>query len=159
VAVLQDGKLLAVGPINEVFSSIDLQETMGVHQIGAVIDARVAAHEPEFGLTRLAFNRRALYVPLQRLDVGAPLRIQILARDVALALGPLTVPTSVLNILEGTVVAIRDGHPARAEITLDVGYPLVASITRKSAVNLGLRPGQRVYAHIKAVALHDDFSE
>jgi molybdate transport system ATP-binding protein len=158
VAVLQDGKLLAVGPINEVFSSIDLQNALHVHQIGAVIDARVAGHEPEFGLTRLTCNRQSLYVPLQPLDPGESLRVQILARDVALALGPPTAPTSALNILAATVVEIRDGHHASVEIRLDVGCPLVASITRKSAANLGLRPGQRVYAHIKAVALHDDFT-
>jgi molybdate transport system ATP-binding protein len=158
-AVLRGGQLVAVGPTTEVFSSVDLQKTMGAQRVGAVIDARVAEHEPEFGLTRLEFNGRSLYVPLQPLNAGDPLRVQIFSRDVALVLGPPTVPTSVLNILEATVIDVRDGHHASVEITLDAGSPLVASITRKSAVTLALRPGQRVYAHIKAVALHDGFTD
>jgi len=32
----------------------------------------------------------------------------------------------------------------------------MTSITRKSVANLGLKPGQRVFAHIKAVALNEE---
>jgi hypothetical protein len=32
----------------------------------------------------------------------------------------------------------------------------MASITRKSLITLGLKPGQRVFAHIKAVALNEE---
>jgi molybdate transport system ATP-binding protein len=42
---------------------------------------------------------------------------------------------------------------------LDIGAPLVASITRKSLANLGLKQNQRVFAHIKAVALNEELSE
>jgi len=86
-------------------------------------------------------------------------RVHILARDVALVLGPPSVSTSVLNILEATVTGIRDGHRSQVEVILDVGAPLVAHITRKSLVNLDLKPGQRVYAHIKAVALDETFAD
>ena len=45
------------------------------------------------------------------------------------------------------------------DVLLDIGAPLIASITRKSLVNLGLKPGQRVFAHIKAVALNEELKE
>ena len=45
------------------------------------------------------------------------------------------------------------------DVLLDIGAPLVASITRKSLANLGLKPGQRVFAHIKAVALNEELAE
>jgi molybdopterin-binding protein len=44
-----------------------------------------------------------------------------------------------------------DGRLARVE--LDCGFPLVSAITSKSAGELGLKPGDRVWAVIKATAV------
>jgi len=74
VAILQDGKLVTMGPITEVFSRMDLHRRLGSQLIGAVINAKVAAHEQEFGLTRLEFNGQSFHVPLQSLKVGEHLR-------------------------------------------------------------------------------------
>jgi molybdate transport system ATP-binding protein len=159
VVLLREGRVVTVGTLNEVFSSTDLSEISGVHQFGAVLETRVAGHEPEFGLTRLALNHQSLYVPLQVLDIGAPMRVHIHPRDVALALGPPATPTSVLNVLEATVVEIRDGPHGLVDIVLDVGAVLIARITRKSLVTLNLKPGQRVWASIKAVALNEEIRD
>jgi molybdate transport system ATP-binding protein len=159
VAFLQRGKIVALGPLNEVFSRLDLHRTLGPHPVGAVIDATVAAHEPEFSLTRLEFKGRSLYVPLQSLDVGEPMRAHILSSDVSLVLGSESVTTSALNILDATVVEIKETDESTVDVLLDIGCPLVASITRKSLSNLGLKPGQRLSAHIKAVALIEEMSD
>jgi molybdate transport system ATP-binding protein len=45
------------------------------------------------------------------------------------------------------------------DVLLDIGAPLVASITRKSLISLGLKPGDRVFAHVKAVALNEELME
>jgi molybdate transport system ATP-binding protein len=159
VVLLREGRVATVGTLNEVFSSPEIVELSGAHQLGAVIETRVAGHEPEFGLTRLALNHQALYVPLQTLDIGAPLRVHIHSRDVALALAAPAAPISVLNVLEAAVMDIRDDHHAAVDITLDVGDLLIARITRKSLLALNLKPGQRVWAYIKAVALHDEIRD
>ena len=159
VAFLQHGKIVALGPLSEVFSRLDLHRTLGPHPIGAVIDATVAAHEPEFNLTRLKFNGQSLYVPLRSLDVGALLRIHILSSDVSLVLAPDSASTSVLNKLEATVVEIKEADSSTVDILLDIGCPLVASITRKSLSNLDVKPGQRLSAHIKAVALVEELTD
>jgi molybdate transport system ATP-binding protein len=159
VALLQDGKLVTTGPVGEVFSRLDLHRNLGPHLIGAVIDTLVAAHEPEFGLTRLEFKGQSLYVPLQSRRVGEPLRVHILSSDVTLVLNPSTSLTSALNILEATVFEIREVDQSSVDIQLDVGCPLVASITKKSLTNLKLKPGHRLYAQIKAVALIDDLTD
>ena len=159
VLVLKAGRLLTSGSLTEVFSSLDLRGLRGPYSIGAVIEANIAEHEPEFGLTRLEFKTQSLHVPLQPLGIGEPLRIHILSSDVSLALAPVTVPTSVLNVLEATVIEIREVDQATVDVKLDVGAPLVASITRKSLVKLALKPGQRVYAHIKSVALSEELSD
>ena len=159
VALLQAGKIVALGPLSEVFSRLDLHRTLGPHPIGAVIDATVAAHEPDFSLTRLEFKGQSLYVPLQSLDVGQPLRTHILSSDVSLVLGPASVSTSALNTLLATVVEIKEADQSTVDVLLDIGCPLVASITRKSLSNLGLKPGQRLSAHIKAVALIEELTD
>ena len=159
VVFLRDGKVLATGPLNEVFSRLDLHRYLGPRLIGAVIDTQVAAHEHEFGLTRLEFHGHPLYVPVQAMDIGEPLRVHILSSDVSLTVGSSDYHTSALNILPATVMEIRVVDQSTVDVRLDIGCPLVASITRKSAIALDLKPGQRLYAHIKSVALAEDVTD
>ena len=127
--------------------------------MGAILDARVASHEAQYGLTQLEFNSQFLFVPIQSVAVGQVVRVHILSSDVSLVLEKTTAPTSVLNILEATIVEIREMDQASVDVLLDVGAPLVASITRKSLISLGLKPGDRVFAHVKAVALNEELME
>ena len=159
VVLLLDGKVVATGPLHDVFSRLDLHRYLGPRLIGAVIDAAVAEHEHQFGLTRLVFAGQSLYVPLHALDIGASLRVHILSSDVSLAVGQAGHQTSALNILPATVMEIAEVDQSTVDIRLDIGCPLVASITRKSAVTLGLKLGQRLYAHIKSVALAEDVTD
>lgn len=161
LVILNGGKVVAAGPINEVLSRLDLRESIGHEMVGAVIDTRVAAHETAFALTRLEFMGKSLYVPYQAREVGEPLRVHILSKDVSIVLGTPGLQTSVLNIIEAHVECIGEaaaGSPS-VEVRLNIGCPLLASITRKSLSNLGLQPGQRVYAQIKALALSDDLRD
>jgi molybdate transport system ATP-binding protein len=64
-----------------------------------------------------------------------------------------------LNILEATIVEIQEIDQTSVDVLLDIGAPLVASITRKSLISLGLKPGDRVFAHVKAVALNEELME
>lgn len=159
VAFLQAGRLKAVGPISEVFGSLDLHKNVGRRSLGAVIDAEVAEHEPSYGLTRLAFAGGALYVPLQTLDVGEPLRVHVLSTDVTLLRCASALATSALNMLDAQVVEVKEVDQAMVDIRLDVGCPLVASVTRKSLSTMDIRPGQRLCAHIKAVALVEELTD
>ncbi|HJR76469.1 MAG TPA: molybdenum ABC transporter ATP-binding protein [Nitrospiraceae bacterium] len=159
VVFLRGGKSVATGSLSDVFSRLDLHRYLGPQLIGAVIDTVVAEHEREFGLTRLEFHGHSLYVPVQTLEIGDPLRVHILSSDVSLSVGPAAHPSSALNILPATVMELTEADQSTVDVRLDVGCPLVASITRKSAVTLGLKPGQRLHAHIKSVALAEDMLE
>jgi molybdate transport system ATP-binding protein len=159
VVFLRDGKTVATGPLNEVFSRLDLHRHLGPRLIGAVLDTTVAGHEHEFGLTRLKFYEHALYVPIQTMAVGEPLRVHVLSSDVSLSLGLSDHPTSALNVLPATVIQLTEVDQSTMDVRLDIGCPLVASITKKSAVALNLKPGQRLHAHIKSVALAEDMIE
>ena len=159
VVLLKQGKLVGAGALNEVLTSLEFRGSFGSPRVGAVLDASVASHEPQYGLTQLAFKGQLLFVPLQPVAVGQPVRVHILSSDVSLVLGRTNSPTSVLNILEATIIEIREMDQSSVDVLLDIGAPLIASITRKSLANLGLKPGDRVFAHIKAVALNEELTE
>jgi molybdate transport system ATP-binding protein len=80
--------------------------------------------------------------------------VRILARDVSIALQPVS-GTSIQNCLPATVEQMAvDHHPALSLLRLRVGpSPFLARLTQRSAVGLGLAPGMSVWVQIKAVAL------
>jgi molybdate transport system ATP-binding protein len=86
--------------------------------------------------------------------LGQTIRVRILARDVSIALQPVT-GTSIQNCLAAMVDQLAsDYHPALALVRLNVGQsPVLARLTQRSAVGLGLAPGMPVWVQIKAVAL------
>ncbi len=141
VVMLAEGKVARSGPV------------AGLLQGGSVIDTRVAAHELDWGLTRLEFAGGVIYASDVDALVGERVRVRVQARDVSLA---LRAPgdASFLNVLAGTVASISDDRGASVEVRLDVrGTPLAARITRKSVQALGLAPGRRVHALVKSVAI------
>ena len=86
------------------------------------------------------------------------MRIRVRARDVALALSAPT-DLSIRNIIAAEVMAVELEEGAFAEVLLSAaGQHLRARITRKSAVELGLAPGRRVFALIKSIAVEADRS-
>jgi molybdate transport system ATP-binding protein len=161
IALMKAGKLVACGPLQDIFGRMDLRGCLPHQEVGAILDTKVVAHEPEFGLTQVGFSGRTLLVPKQNFSLGAPLRIHILSRDVSLAAGVSSTPTSVLNVLEGTVLEIGDNTEGQhsVDVKIDIGCPLLASITKKSLAHLNLRVGQQVFAHVKAVALSHEYDE
>ena len=152
VVILSDGKAIAVGDVDEVMGRLDLRPQTGRYEAGAVIDTVVAGHDTEYGLTTLRFDGGELTVPNVEALVGERVRVRIRARDVALAL-TRPVGLSVINVLPGTLVAIADPGGPIVEIRLRVGAAsLVARITKRSRVDLGLAEGQQIYALVKAVS-------
>jgi molybdate transport system regulatory protein len=75
----------------------------------------------------------------------------IQASDIILAAGAEAPRTSARNALSGVVAAVDEGA-VNSEVVVDLaeGKTLVATITRRSALNLELRAGAPVIALIKA---------
>ena len=152
LVLLDQGKVVASGPLNAVLSRIDLPATFA-DDAGVVIEATVAAHEAD-DLMRLEFAGGHIFVARRQEPVGTLLRCRIHARDVSLALEP-QVNTSILNCVNATVVDLAPTDtPGQVLVRLDVvGHPLLARITRRSATRLDIRPGLALRAQIKSVAL------
>ena len=153
LVLVADGLTVAAGPLTEIMGRVDLEPYLGRFQSGAVIEARVARHDETDGLTTLAFDGGEFVVPVVDSLPGEPVKIRVRARDVALALAP-PADTSFLNILEGRVTAISDRPGPLVDVTLSVGTATIVSrLSRRSSERLGLAPGMKAYALVKAVAL------
>ena len=134
-------------------SRLDLRPLTGRWEAGAVLDARVVLHDAVFDLTELAVPGGSLQVPRLDLPIGAPLRVRLRARDVAVALGRPN-GISIRNALTGRIVELKSEEGPFAELRIDLGGAFVlARLTRLAVAELGLEPGQEVQALIKSVAL------
>lgn len=161
VLLMRAGEIVAAGALAEVFVRSELRADLAASHVGTVLDTTVTEHEPEFGLTRVDFRGHALEVPHRSVEPGGALRIHVQPRDVTLQLGEPASRSSALNVLPGIVLEIREdaADAWSAEVVLDVGCPVLVQVTRKSVATLGLRPGVRVWAHVKAAALSDELLE
>jgi molybdate transport system ATP-binding protein len=151
IVVLSNGRVTASGAASAILRDTGLFLQPGASEAGALIEARVLRHEDAFSLTILETRAGTLTVPGLDEAPGTGLRVRLRARDIILS---LTRPEglSALNVLPGTIMSIGEGQGASLDVALDCGDGLVASVTRKSAQELGLRPGLQVHAIIKSIA-------
>ncbi len=153
LVVIAEGRLVASGPVADLLGRPEGQAHEGRYDAGAVIEARVARHDERFELSVLEFDGGELVVPNIDALPGEPVRARIRSRDVSLALErPRGV--SIQNIFECSVLSLGGEFGAIVDVQLRVGAThLVARITRKSAAELALAPGARVFAMVKAVSI------
>ena len=151
--LLDNGLLLAEGPVNELLTRHDLP-LAHLDEACAIIPGEVSAHDDTYHLTQIAVSGGAATVSRQQLDIGHAVRVRVQAKDVSLALEPPR-HSSISNIWP---VIINDmcptNDPARLLITLDMnGERLLSQITARSAHLLQLEIGKQVFAQVKSVAL------
>lgn len=159
LVVLDNGRVVANGPLGETLARVDLPIRLG-EDAGVVIDAVVAELDPPWHLASVAFPGGRLWLRDNGMAPGRKVRVRILARDVSLAREPQA-QSSIQNTLAATITALSDDtHPALTLVRLELGTsgaadrsPVLARITRRAAATLELRPGLRIWAQIKAVAL------
>ncbi len=152
LVVMTDGAVVARGPVDEVTSRLDLRPLTGRWDAGAVLSTKVAEQDHQDGLTRLSFHGGDLWLPRVDLAIGSPLRIRVRARDVSIALSPPG-DVSVLNVFPGDVVQVGEDDGPQVDVLIDIGSPIWARITKRSQRELGIAPGRKVHAMIKAMAV------
>lgn len=152
LVLMEAGKVQASGTLSETLGRLDLPLSQE-REASSVWYAIVAEHETEFHLTRVAFDGGSLSLPAIDVKLGTPLRVQIHARDVSIVLETPRA-TSILNVLPAMIVGISDGENGQSIVRLNVGsQPLLAHITRKSALVLNLKIGKVVFVQIKGTSI------
>ena len=154
--LLNQGKITAQGPLLELCSRLDLSLS---HEENAasIIRAQVHHHDKQYQLTELLIDQQH---PLQLTKISANLgdtvSVRIPARDVSITLQQPE-QTSILNIIPATIDEIEQSSAAHTLVRLKVAEQfLLVRLTHKSVERLQLKPGQKVYAQIKSVALLSD---
>lgn len=148
VLMLDAGRITRIGPAAEVLA--DPTAAGPGREAGAVIEAQVIRHHDD-GVTELAAGGLPLFLPTIGAAPGARLRLRIAAPDVMLARGRPT-EISALNILPGTVESLTEqGGQVLVRLSTPAG-PVLSRITRRSAAQLGVAPGEALTAVVKSVS-------
>jgi molybdopterin-binding protein len=151
VAVLMNGRIAQLDETARVFhepASEDVARFIGVETLvtGTVLarDAGVTVVEVAGRKLQLAADAR----------VGDRVRLGLRPEDVTLLLAGETASlSSARNYLPGMIVRVMPSTPA-VRVVVDVGFPLVATVTARSVTELGLTEGGRIVAAFKASAVH-----
>ena len=153
LVLMDEGRILAQGPLQEMLTRLDLPMTPG-HDRETVVEGVIAALDAEWQLARVDFAGGSLWTRDPGIAVGTAVRVGILASDVSLAL-ERPAHTSIQNLLPAEVEGIAaDTHPSQVRLRLKTGEcRILATLTRRAVASLGIKPGMRLWAQIKSVAL------
>lgn len=153
LVVLNQGKLAAQGPLNEVITQLELPAELEPNR-GVVLHCNIAQINEDWGLVNVKFKSGMLRVTKALNDkVGDGVRVRVLARDVSVALSDHR-DSSILNRLQATVTEIAKDGSAMALIKLQIGeVSLLSQLSNRSVAELKLQVGSVVWAQIKSVAV------
>ena len=153
LVLMDDGRVAAAGPLEQLMADPALRPLTGRYEAGAVVTAIVASHDAAYGVSRLSFDGGTLLVGKADLPVGAKVRVRIHARDIAIAIEPPE-RVSIRNVLPVVVTAVTPADPFLVDVVLSCGgTTLWGQITALAQAQLGLVPGMRVHALIKALTI------
>lgn len=153
VVLMAHGRVEASGSLENVLPLLWERNGFCDHW-GTVISGALAQHFPEEGVSELRFKGGSLWMPLQRIPKGSNVRCRIFPSDVSLS-KDRPVKCSILNVMPVRVISVLEHTDiAQVIVRLDLnGILLTSSVTRKSARDLALCPGQTLFAQIKATTL------
>lgn len=154
LVLIEDGRVVVAGDLEDVTARADFAKIAAIagdEEPFTVIATTVLDHDDALGQTRLSFVGGTLTLPRLPEATGYRVRLRIAAGDVIIALDHPP-GLSVRNVVTGRVVALDDAGNL-VDVTLDIGCPLRARITREARRELALEPGKPVFALIKSAAI------
>lgn len=152
LVLMEQGSIIASGDIQSMLTQLDLSLAQGA-DAESLIDAVVAAHDEQFGLTYLDSSLGRFSVLRRPLAIGEKVRLLIAARDVSITRQQQQ-DTSILNIFPATIEQIESVGAAQVTVRLNANnLPVLARLTKKSATLMNLAVGDSVYLQAKSVAI------
>jgi molybdate transport system ATP-binding protein len=159
IVLLENGRVERVGTPQEVLAPLHGSPGAGTllharFDTVSLLQACVRFYDEQYGLSTLDHPAGRISIPGKAGQPGAPVRVVIRGSDVSLAMKqPRGV--SIRTMLAGRVtdVATDDGPVARVDLGLAGGDRLSAFVTRNAVDELGLGPGDDVFAMIKAASI------
>ncbi|HKQ65020.1 MAG TPA: ABC transporter ATP-binding protein [Methylomirabilota bacterium] len=150
VAVLMTGRIAQLDETARVFGAPASEDVARFIGVETLVTGTVRAREA--GVTVVEVAGRKLQAAADA-RVGEHVRLGLRPEDVTLLLTAEAASlSSARNYLAGTVVRVTPSTPA-VRVVVDVGFPLVATVTARSVTELGLTEGARIVAAFKASAV------
>ena len=152
MVLMEAGRVVAQGSLSEVSLRPELRAIIGSDSVGSVLDGVVTRTDPARTMADLKLGNGNLQVSLRDVTVGSRARVQLLARDIILAIEKPS-GLSVRNILQGVVAEVSPDDDEAVLVKVDIGGATVlARITREAAAALSLHKGSPVWVLVKAVS-------
>ncbi len=153
VVLMQQGRTLAQGDLAAMSLEPALRGLIGAEALGAVVEGKVQEIDEYSGLAKVALGNGHVSVDAHQLQSGQRVRLQLLARDLILALSPPQ-GLSVRNMLQGVITRLTPDDRHATLVTVDVGgVMLIARITTSAADEMKLHDGLYIWILVKAVTL------
>ncbi|MBW0147696.1 molybdenum ABC transporter ATP-binding protein [Marinobacter arenosus] len=156
IVMMDRGRILAEGPLQETLARTS--QPFGLEQdAGVIIDARIGERDDQWHLCRADFAGGHLWLRAEdNLAIGRAIRLQILARDISLALAEQT-EQSIQNLVPAVIDEVASElSPGTSMVRLLAGQtPFLARLTSRAVHTLRLEPGQNVWMQVKSVAIVD----
>jgi molybdate transport system ATP-binding protein len=150
LVLMDGGRIVQQGAVHEIFGKPANVAAAGAVGVETVQAACVVKSED--GLVTVRAGQTTLVSLNDPLPEGSEVYVCIRAEDVILLKGE-RVRSSSRNRLPVTVTDLtREGSVVR--INLDAGFALAALLTKQACEELGVRPGDRLQALIKAPSIH-----
>jgi tungstate transport system ATP-binding protein len=150
VAVMLAGHLAQVGLPAEVFNAPADPEIARFVGVETVIPGRVLGCQG--GLAQVEAGGFK-FEAVGEITAGRSVYLCLRPEDITIWAQPVEQASSARNKLAGRLVKLIPQGPL-VKVVLDCGFPVVALITRSSAFELGLKPGDEVSASFKASVVH-----
>lgn len=154
IVIMEGGRVMVQGPLRETLAGTDnpfrLEDDAGVLLEGQIVDLDAQWH-----LALFQFDGGQLWLRRNdRVKPGDQVRVQVLARDISLALTE-NADQSTQNLVPATIDQIdSEVAPGISLVRLLAGpNPLLSRLTSRAVAQLGIKPGMRVWMQIKSVAL------
>lgn len=151
VAVLIGGMIRQIAETARVFQAPATEEVARFVGVETIVSGTVLSVDNGIAVVEVAACRLEIAAPAR---AGETVRVGIRPEDVTLSHPPERgALTSARNQLEGRVVRVTPSAP-QALVLVDCGFELVAAVTPRSVVELGLVPGAPITAVFKESAPH-----
>jgi molybdate transport system ATP-binding protein len=153
LVVMEQGRVVAAGDVSAVSITPALRGIVGPDAAGAVVEGRVTSIDNAAGIATVAVGTEKLLLSGRSLTAGQAVRVQLLAREVILAVEEPR-GLSVRNQLRGQVRNITTDSVGQLVEVDTGGVTVLARVTAAATRELSLAPGKPVWVLVKAVSFN-----
>ena len=153
LVLMENGSITSSGKASELIDRVPAPVSVG-DDIVSRLSGKVAEKDRQYGLLAVELDTgEKIWVEDSGIALGTSVRIEVLARDVSIALKPMA-DSSIQNALSAEVLEVKATGAAQATVRLAIGNARVTGrVTRRAVDRLHLAPGLKVVVQMKSVSL------